>query len=290
MQKITPTELTVLAKYIHEISGIVLDQSKDYLIESRLGPLLQREEFPNYSVLKNVASSDKSGRLAALIIDAITTNETSFFRDKHPFELLVHKLIPDCIKRQMEQGEAIKPAINIWCAASSTGQEVYSVAMAIKESLGNLNNYRINIFGTDISKAVLSVASDGRYSKIEISRGISDERLKRHFSPDGQRWRISEELRSIIQFRQLNLLQPSSAFNKFDIIFCRYVAIYFSRENRKLLFNKLADQLKNNGVLLIGGTESIIGLTNRFSQKRIRNTTYYELNMDAQERAKQNGQ
>jgi len=276
VQKITPIELDQLAGYINDISGIVLDQTKAYLIESRLGPLLEREGLPNYSSLKNKAVSDKSGRLATLITDAISTNETSFFRDKHPFDLLVHKLAPDRFEVQMSKAGILKPSLSIWCAASSTGQEIYSIAMSLKELLGSFNSYRIKILGTDISKTALSVASMGKYSKLEISRGISSDRLRRHFTNDGDIWRVSDELRSVTQFRHTNLLSPTM-LGKFDIIFCRYVAIYFSTENRKILFEKLANSLTDGGILVIGGTESIIGLSKRFSRKQFHNSTYYEL-------------
>ncbi len=268
--KVTPEELTLLAAYIEKASGIVLDQSKAYLIESRLGPLLEKLECTNYAALNSKARADASGKIRTLIVDAISTNETSFFRDNHPFELLTHKLLPDHFER------ANGNPLQIWSAASSTGQEIYSIAIVLKELLGDLSKHKVQIMGTDISDEALKAASSGKYTKLELSRGLSAERLRRHFSKDGDQWRISDELRSLAIFRKANLMEPLSGLGRFDFIFCRNVAIYFSPENRKILFDRLADSLKMNGVLLIGSTETLMGVTDRFARQDFRGKVYYE--------------
>ncbi len=269
--KVTPEELTLLAEYIEKASGIVLDQSKAYLIESRLGPLLEKLECANYAALNSKARTDASGKIRTLIVDAISTNETSFFRDNHPFELLTHKLLPDHFER------ANGSPLQIWSAASSTGQEIYSIAIVLKELLGDLSKHKIQIMGTDISDEALKAASSARYTKLELSRGLSADRLRRHFhKDDGEQWRISDELRSLAVFRKANLMEPLSGLGRFDFIFCRNVAIYFSPENRKMLFDRLADSLKMNGALLIGSTETLLGVTERLTRHDFRGKVYYE--------------
>jgi len=265
----------VITDYVKEISGIVLDTSKSYLVESRLSPILEDEGLNSFAELYRKARADSSKRLRTTIIDAISTNETSFFRDSRPFDLLSHKLIPDIIEQKSAVAGNMKPSINIWCAASSTGQEIYSVAIVLKELLQDLSKYTVKIVGTDISDAALETASRGKYSKLEISRGMTAEFLRRHFDQDGEYFRISDELRSISLFKRINLMDPISSIGKFDLIMCRNVAIYFSQEDKKVLFDKLADQLNPDGRLLIGSTESLVGMTDRFKRNTFNGVTFY---------------
>ncbi|MEA2103015.1 MAG: protein-glutamate O-methyltransferase CheR, partial [Thermodesulfobacteriota bacterium] len=204
-----------------------------------------------------------------------TTNETLFFRDNSPFEMLQHKVVPDIIDRRESKAGPTK--IRIWSAACSTGQEIYSIAITLKELLPDMKGYRISLLGTDISDAAVAQASYGKYNKFEIERGLSMDKLKKYFTPDGNTWKVKDEIRAMASFKKLNLMEPFSGLGKFDIIFCRNVAIYFSLEDRKKLFNKIADMLEPDGFLIIGSTESLTGISDRFAPQRHIRAIFYQL-------------
>ncbi len=246
MLKITPAELKTVGQYIHDISGIYLDQSKSYLFETRLGTIAEEHGCGSYQDLHLKAKRDASKRIERQIVDAISTNETLFFRDKGPFELLKHKILPELIDLRTPQSAQMKTNIKIWSAASSTGQELYSVAMTVKDLLGSkMDSYNVKLLGTDISDGAVRQASYGKYNKFEIERGLPRPTLQKYFTLFGDSWKIKDEIRGMVNFRKLNLMQPFSGIGKFDIIFCRNVAIYFTLQDRKKLFNKLADSLAN---------------------------------------------
>lgn len=276
MIKITPSELNLVAQYIHEISGIYLDQSKSYLFETRLGSIAEAHGCRSYQEFYNKAKKDPTKNIERQIIDAISTNETLFFRDKGPFELLQHKLLPEIIDRRTPKVPSLKTNVRIWSAASSTGQELYSIAIIIKELLRDLSRYGITLLGTDISDSAVSQASYGKYNKFEIERGLDQRYLQRYFTLFGDSWKIKDEIRAMVNFRKLNLMAPFSALGKFDIIFCRNVAIYFTLEDRKKLFNRIADSLADDGFLIIGSTESLSGVCPRFIPKRHLRAIFYE--------------
>lgn len=265
-------ELNALSRYIETAAGIVLDETKGYLVESRLGPLLDELDCPSFGALERKASADRSGRTGDLIVDRISTNETSFFRDSHPFELFAHKILPDYFERNSLDKKA---PFRIWSAACSTGQETYGIAMTLKEVLGDFDHSAIRIVGSDISESALSYASRGLYSKLELSRGLSSNRLFRHFNRDGDGWRVTDEIRALIYFEKKNLLEGSGAFGPFDVVFCRNVAIYFSIENRRVLFDHLTDCMAPDGALIIGSTESLINVTARFERDEFRGKVFY---------------
>lgn len=275
MMKVTPEELQRLARFVHDKSGIVLDSSKAYLVESRLLPLLREKNLASFGDLCNQAV--RSPELANHIIDAISTNETSFFRDQKPFELLKFKIIPDVLDVAARTGGGGK-SVNIWSAACSTGQEVYTIAVTLHELLGSsISQYRIKITGTDIADTAIVQASRGLYSQFEIGRGFPQNMLKRYFVPDGLNWRVKDELRAMTFFRKINLMEPFVTMGKFDIIFCRNVAIYFSLPNRKSLFERIAGQLHPHGALIIGATESLFAVTDRFVRREYHNSVFYSL-------------
>lgn len=278
MVKINPDEIKVLSKYIYDISGIYIDQSKAYLLETRLGKILESENCTSFSDLYQATKKDVSKKIEKKIIDAITTNETLFFRDSNPFELFQHKIIPEIIdSRTGPNSKNASMPIRIWSAACSTGQEIYSIAIVLKELLHDVFRYQIKLLGTDISNAVISQASAGVYNKFEIERGLSPEKLKRYFTPNGMSWKIKDEIRAMASFKNLNLLEPFNYLGKFDIIFCRNVAIYFTLEDRKKLFNRIADSLEPDGFLIIGSTESLTGVCPRFIPKRHLKSIFYQL-------------
>ncbi len=277
MLKILPDELTVVAKYVHEQTGIVLDNTKSYLVESRLGPLAEELGCRSYAELLTKARTDIRKTVQNRIIDAITTNETFFFRDNNPFELLRHKVLPDLFDKIMAPGNYLK-RLKIWSAACSTGQEVYSIAVIMRELLSDVDTWNIRILGTDISDAAIAQASYGRYNRTEISRGLNPSQLSKYFNQDGTNYRIKDELRAMAMFKKQNLLQPFIGMEKFDIILCRNVAIYFSPDSRKDIFERIANQLNPGGILIIGASESLLGISNRFTRKDYMRSVFYQLN------------
>jgi chemotaxis protein methyltransferase CheR len=275
MIKIAPAELKLIAQYIQTITGIYLDESKSYLFETRLSSIAEAYGCKSYQELHNKSKNDPSKKIEKEIIDAITTNETLFFRDKGPFELLQHKILPEVIDLRSSQSSP-KTRIKIWSAASSTGQELYSIAIVIKELLNELSNYSFTLFGTDISDAAITQASYGKYNRFEIERGLDRKYLQKYFTLFGDSWKIKDEIRAMVNFKQLNLMQPFTSLGKFDIIFCRNVAIYFTLEDRKKLFTKIADSLADDGYLVIGSTESLTGVCPRFVPKRHLRSIFYQ--------------
>lgn len=278
MIKVTPYDLKIISQYILNISGIELDENKAYLIETRLSGLVKEYQCSSYWELCSRAKADPSKTIENRIVDAISTNETFFFRDIRPFEVLQHKILPDLIDRRAERSSGLFPIpIRIWSAACSTGQEVYSIAIVLRELLPDLKKYNIKLTGTDISDAAIAQASYGRYNKFEIERGLSKHVLQKYFVPNGGNWRVCDEIRAMVGFGKRNILQPFNGMGKLDIIFCRNVAIYFKHENRKLLFENIASVLEPDGYLILGSTESLSGISSIFESKRYLRTIYYQL-------------
>lgn len=277
MLKISSDEIKLLSKYIYEISGIYLDESKKYLLETRLNSLVQEQGCSNYLEFQKKAKAEASKTIERKIIDAISTNETLFFRDTGPFQLLQHKILPELIDARTPKAPGLKTSLKIWSAASSTGQELYSVAIVLQDLLGDLSKYAIKLLGTDISDAAVAQASSGKYNKFEIERGLARDKLAKHFTLNGQTWKVNDQLRSMVNFRKLNLMLPFVGLGKFDIVLCRNVAIYFTLEDRKKLFNKIADILEPDGYLIIGSTESLTGVCPRFIPKRHLRSIFYQL-------------
>jgi chemotaxis protein methyltransferase CheR len=273
---ITRDELAVWSRYVHEICGIYLDQSKGYLFETRLGGLFQETGTHSFSELYHKTKSDLSNGLRRKIVDAMTTNETSFFRDASPFDLLQHKVIPDLIDRRAKTGTRPLP-IRIWSAACSTGQEVYSAGIVIRELLGDLRGYDVRILGTDISDKAVAQASYGHFSRLELDRGMPADKIVKYFMADGDRWKIRDDIRGLATFRTMNLLEPFAFPTPFDIVFCRNVAIYFTESDKIRLFKNIGKCLARDGCLIIGSTESIGGLCPEFEPRRYLRAVFYQL-------------
>ena len=273
--KVTESEFQALSKYIYEISGISLPSGKEYLIETRLGQIACDNGCRSFQELLTRSRSEASHALEQEIIDAISTNETYFFRDNAPFNLLQHRILPDLIDRKSKNGGRI--TLRIWSSASSTGQEIYSTAMILQELGLHKNGYDIQLIATDISDAAIAKASYGLYSQFEATRGLSPTRLNRYFTPQGDGYRIHDDIRSMVSFRKQNLLAPLTGLGKFDLILCRNIAIYFTREDRLRLFKNLSRQLNPHGCLIIGATESLSQEESPFVPKRYLNSTFYQL-------------
>lgn len=274
--KVTEEEFRQFSKYILDISGIALDKGKEYLLETRLNPMMARFGCTSFSELLKKAKSDPKRVIENAIIDAISTNETYFFRDKTPFELLQYKIFPDLIDKRSRKSSGGKPSLRLWSAASSTGQEIYSIAMILVEMGITPDRYDIKLFGTDISDDAVAKASYGQYNKFEVSRGLDKKRLDRFFDKQGDYYRIKDQIRVMAQFKKLNLMKPLTGLGRFDIILCRNVMIYFNPVDRKRIYGNIANCLEPDGYLLIGSTESLSNDTDLFASKKYLRSIFYQ--------------
>jgi chemotaxis protein methyltransferase CheR len=255
---VTPTDYEYLRKFLKERSGLDLSPDKQYLVESRLLPLARRASLPGIpDLVLKIRNGD--GRLATDVVEAMTTNETFFFRDKIPFDHLRDSIMPSLI-----QARAARKSLRIWSAASSTGQEPYSIAMCLKEMSAALAGWRIEIVATDLSQEVLEKSKAGVYSQFEVQRGLPIQLLMKHFTQAGDVWQLNADIRAMVQFRQLNLLQDFSHLGTFDVIFCRNVLIYFDQDTKAVIFERMAKGLEADGTLLLGAAESVVGITDAF--------------------------
>ncbi len=253
-----PTEYEYLRKLLKERSGLDLSADKQYLIESRLLPLARKAGLADIGELVQKLQGGSSALITS-VVEAMTTNETFFFRDKVPFDHFRDTIMTEIIKAR-----ASRRSVRIWCAAGSTGQEPYSLAMCLKEMGAALTGWRVEIIATDLSQEVLEKSKAGIYSQFEVQRGLPIQMLVKYFKPNGETWQVNPELRAMIQHRQLNLLQDFSHLGTFDVIFCRNVLIYFDQETKINIFNRLARQVEPDGFLVLGAAETVVGLTESF--------------------------
>jgi chemotaxis protein methyltransferase CheR len=274
---VTPPDYEYLRKLLRDHSGLDLSADKQYLIESRLLPLARKAGLPGISELVQKMKGG-SPSVTTQVVEAMTTNETFFFRDKIPFDHLRQTILPALL-----QARASRRALRIWCAASSTGQEPYSVAMCVKEFAG-LSGWRVEIVATDLSQEVLEKSKAGIYSQFEVQRGLPIQMLVKHFTQTGELWQLNADIRAMVQHRQLNLLQDFSHLGTFDVIFCRNVLIYFDQDTKTGVFGRLARMLESDGVLLLGAAESVVGISDAFKPYPERRGLY-RLNTDRPARA-----
>jgi chemotaxis protein methyltransferase CheR len=255
---VTPPDYEYLRKLLKDQSGLDLSADKQYLIESRLLPLARKCGLSGISDLVTKAKGGSSSHIAQ-VVEAMTTNETFFFRDKVPFDHFRDTIMPEVLKAR-----AARKSVRIWCAAGSTGQEPYSLAMCLKEMAAALAGWRVEIIATDLSGEVLEKSRAGIYSQFEVQRGLPIQMLVKYFKQSGEFWQINPELRSMVQHRQLNLLHDFSQLGAFDVIFCRNVLIYFDQDTKIGIFNRLARSLEADGFLVLGAAETVVGLTESF--------------------------
>lgn len=254
----TPTDYEYLRKFLKERSGLDLSPDKQYLVESRLLPLARKASLPGIpDLVLKIRNGD--GRLATDVVEAMTTNETFFYRDKIPFDHLRETILPGLI-----QARAARKSLRIWSAASSTGQEPYSIAMCVKEMGAAFAGWRIEIVATDLSQEVLEKSRAGVYSQFEVQRGLPIQHLMKYFTQSGEVWQLNADIRAMVQFRHLNLLQDFSHLGTFDVIFCRNVLIYFDQDTKAVIFERMAKGLEADGTLLLGAAESVVGITDAF--------------------------
>ena len=255
----TPLDYDFLRKALKQRSGLVLSADKQYLVESRLLPIARKAGFGNLGELVAALKRGDTDALMTTVVEAMTTNETFFFRDKTPFENFRSAVLPALLGSRRASR-----TIRIWCAAASTGQEPYSLAMALKEVEGSVAGWRIEIIATDLASGVLAKAQAGIYSQFEVQRGLPIQLLIKYFAKVGDMWQIAPEIRAMVKFKQLNLLADFSALGTFDLIFCRNVLIYFDQETKIGLLNRLGRITASDGYLVLGAAETVVGLTDSF--------------------------
>ncbi len=255
----TPLDYEFLRKLLKERSGLDLSPDKQYLVESRLIPLARRIGLPGITELVQKMKAGAADALTAEVVEAMTTNETFFFRDKVPFDHLRETMLPAVL-----QARASRRALRIWCAASSTGQEPYSIAMCLKELGATLAGWRIEILATDLSLGVLEKSKAGLFSQFEVQRGLPIQLLVKHFTQVGELWQLNADIRAMVQHRQLNLLQDFGHLGTFDVIFCRNVLIYFDQDTKAGIFERLAKVLEPDGFMVLGAAESVVGISDAF--------------------------
>ena len=254
-----PAEYDYLRQFLKSRSGLVLSNEKQYLIESRLLPVARKTGLQSISALVAKLKEPRETTLAEAVVEAMTTNESFFYRDKTPFEHFTQVMMPELLKSRASQKK-----IRIWCAAASTGQEPYTLAMCLKEMEAKIAGWRIEILGTDISNEVLERAKGGTYTQFEVQRGLPIQLLLKYFTQQGESWTISPQLRSMVQWRKFNLLESFASFGQFDIVFCRNVLIYFDQTTKVDILGRISKIVAPDGYLVLGAAETVVGLTDAF--------------------------
>ncbi len=254
-----PEDFKFLCDLVKDRSGLTLTEDKGYLLESRLMPLARRHDLGGLEGLANELRTKRDEKLIVEVTEAMTTNESFFFRDKKPFDLFRDNVLPEFIKNR-----AAKKEFRLWCAAASSGQEPYSLAMIMKEAAAKLSGWKIGIVGTDISKDILEKARNGVYSQFEVQRGLPIQLLMKHFDKHEDMWQIKPDLRSMIEYKYFNLLESLAPLGQFDVVFCRNVLIYFDQETKGKVMAQIASLMPKDGLLFLGGAETVLGITDKF--------------------------
>lgn len=255
----TPVDFEYLRKLLKARSGLFLTADKQYLLESRLLPIARRIGVADLAGLTQKLRAPNAEALTATVVEAMTTNETFFFRDKIPFDHFRDTMLPALLAARAAQRR-----IRIWCAACSTGQEPYSLAMALSEMASKLAGWKIEILATDLSGEVLEKAKAGTYSQFEVQRGLPIQLLLKYFTQAGDQWQIAPAIRAMVQYRPINLLRDFSNLGAFDVVFCRNVLIYFDQETKVTVLDRMARLVEPDGYLVMGAAETVVGLTDKF--------------------------
>jgi chemotaxis protein methyltransferase CheR len=256
---VTPSDYDYLRQLLKDRSGLLLAGDKRYLVESRLLPIARRVGVPGLGELIQKMRQPAAEPLIVEVVEAMATNESLFFRDKIPFEHFRNTMMPALLAARTEHRR-----IRIWCAAASTGQEPYSLAISLKEMGAKLAGWRVEILATDLSLDVLEKAKAGIYSQFEVQRGLPIQMLVKYFTQVGEMWQLAPEIRAMVHYRPFNLLQDYAPLGHFDIVFCRNVLIYFEQKTKIEVLERIARIVEPDGYLVMGAAETVIGLTNSF--------------------------
>ena len=273
MTAVSTEDFIFVADFLRQRAAISIGPGKEYLVESRLGPLARDIGFNDVNALiGELRRPVPNPTVRDRVVEAMTTNETSFFRDGHPFEAMRTELVPEVLKRN-----AGVRRLSVWSAASSTGQELYTIAMLLDANFPELASWTVNLYGTDLSTDVLTRARAGRFSPLEVNRGLPAPMLVRYFDRRGSEYEIDAKLRNWCRFEQMNLADSWPAMPLFDIVFCRNVLIYFDVPVRQRILQKIQRSLAPGGCLILGGSETTIGVVDGYTPARIGNTVVYRV-------------
>ena len=254
-----PDDFDFLSKLIKAQSGLVLTPDKAYLLESRLMPIVRKKGMKTLEDLIAQLRLKRDGALVTAVTEAMTTNESFFFRDSKPFDQFRDIVMPHMLKER-----AAQKSLRIWCAAASSGQEPYSICMILKEMEAKLKGWKIEIIGTDISTEILEKAKAGLYTQFEVQRGLPIQLMVKYFAKKEDMWQIDPAIRSMVTYREFNLLDSMLALGKFDVVFCRNVLIYFDQPTKTEVLQKISAQMPDDGFLYLGGAETVLGISDKF--------------------------
>lgn len=267
---VSQADIVYLRDLVYKRSSIVLEADKDYLVEARLGPIAREEGCADVASLVALMRKDAAPRLPTKVVEAMTTNETTFFRDTHPFEALTKKLIPTLLRTR-----ATTKTISIWSAACSTGQEPYSIAMLLDETFPELKDWRVRIVATDLASTVLERARQAKYRQLEVNRGLPARLLVKYFDRVESEWQVKESIRKRVDFVQLNLMDNWPHTGKFDLVFLRNVLIYFDVPTKQNILRRVRQVLAPDGVLFLGGAETTLHIDPAYEREQFERSVYY---------------
>jgi chemotaxis protein methyltransferase CheR len=267
-----PESMSYLQRLVHRRSGIVLEDGKDYLVDSRLDSIARGAGVRSVDELVGKLRRESGSILVQKVVEAMTTNETMFFRDAHPFEALRQRFVPELVRKR-----APERRLRVWSAAAATGQEPYSIAMTLLEVFPELASWDVNILATDLNAAVLERARLGRYRELEVGRGLPASYLAKYFVRHDGEWELVPAVRDMVTFRQLNLVEPWDGVEACDLVFMRNVLIYFDLATKRSILQRLHQVLQKDGFLVLGGAETTTNLDEAFVPVRVGAGVYYQL-------------
>lgn len=267
----TDAEFDYFAKFLRERSGIALERSKQYLIDTRMAPILKEKKLADLTALIATLKAGNAA-LADMVVEAMTTNETSFFRDVAPFDALRQHVIPTLLERNAKDRK-----LQIWSAASSSGQEPYTIAILMREHFPQLSSWNLGILATDLSKEMVEKTTKGEYSQLEVNRGLPAPLLAKYFTKKGVRWQVNEDLRKLVRARTLNLLDAWAGIPPADVVFIRNVLIYFEPETKREILAKIRKVLVPGGYLFLGGAESTLNLDSHYKRLDLARSGCFQL-------------
>jgi chemotaxis protein methyltransferase CheR len=276
------TDYAYVTDLLEQHAAIDLGPDKQYLVEQRLSALARAEQLDSIAALLIRARADQTGRVVKLVVDAMTTNETSFFRDPTVYEFLRAELLPELIERNRTRRQ-----LRLWCGACSSGQEPYSIAMMLREYFPDIaNSWNVRILATDLSSTMLERTREGAYSRIEVNRGLPASYLVKYFTRRGRDWQISEDIRDSVEVREINLARPFPFSEQFDLVLLRNVLIYFSVDTKRLVLDRMRRALAPGGSLILGATESTMHIDNSWARRTYGNVSCYQIEDSLPEEAR----
>lgn len=266
---IAPETYRFIQEYVYKASGIVIDGDKEYLLEARLMPIVNRRKLGTISDLCNLLRGVSDEPLRQQVVDAMTTNETFFFRDLGQYEALRTVILPELVKQRQDTRR-----LSFWSAASSSGQEAYSLCMMLQEM--GLGDWNLRVLGTDLSTQMLERARAAKFMQIEVNRGLPVSHLIKYFTRAGLEWQLKDEIRRMVEFRSFDLRQSMASLGPFDVVFCRNVLIYFDVPSKKKILKEIQGTLFRGGCLLLGGSETTLSLNSELKPRTVGQTVVYQ--------------